>query len=455
MSNVFTYTTEIKLNRDNQLLVKYISDYLPIFNKIQRIAFHRIKKSYIQNGKFDNKSKKKLYSELKEEFDLTSRTINSIIYNMLGRFESIKELKSYELNQLYRRREKIESDLEKLLDERTLIKLSKINQKDVSKENLQIYKNLKIKIYWKHNKLNTINQKIKNLEAEIETYKFKICFGKKENLNKDYKAFVKQRDSELYFLGCIKEYSCNNNFRLEYNKKDNKFYFRVRKEIDLENGKYEYGKVYFNKKHKYKLKELLANSSSPLTYRIKIKDDKILLQVIFQYKYTKENCITRQTNGVIGVDFNKGFVSVSETDKYGNLINNFNIDYRFSSGNKTVEDFKQISSTLSKLCLETGKDLAIEKLNFNVKKSQITKGSNKKYNKMLSSLAYSKFDRIITSKCTKDKIFLHKVTPAWTSYIALHKYCNNKKLNIHSGASFVIARRGQALKDSVKQKSYS
>lgn len=50
MSNVFTYTTEIKQNNDNQLLVKYISDYLPIFNKIQRIAFHRIKNSYIQYG---------------------------------------------------------------------------------------------------------------------------------------------------------------------------------------------------------------------------------------------------------------------------------------------------------------------------------------------------------------------------------------------------------------------
>lgn len=455
MNDVFTYSTEIKLNSDNQLLIKYISDYLPIFNKIQRLAFHRIKNSYIQYRKFDNKNRKKLYSELKEEFNLTSRTINSIIYNMLGRFESIKELKSYELNQLYGRKEKIESYLEKLLDKRTLMKLSKINKKYISKENSQAYKNLKIKIYWKHNKLNTINQKIKNLESEIETYNFKVCFGRKENLHKDYKAFVKQRDSELYFVGCAGECSCNNNFQLEYNKKDNKFYFKVRKEIDLESGKYEYGKVYFNKKHKHKLKELLTNSTSPLTYRIKIKDDKILLQVMFQYKHIKENCITRQTNGVIGVDFNKGFVSVSETDKYGNLINLFNIDYRFSSGNKTDEDFKQISSALSKLCLETGKDLAIEKLNFNVKKSQMTKGSNKKFNEMLSSLAYSKFDRIITSKCTKDKIFLHKVSPAWTSYIALHKYCNNKKLNIHSGASFVIARRGQTLKDNVKQKSCS
>lgn len=45
MSSVFTITTEIKTNReDNQLFDEYISDYLSLFNKIQRIAFHKIKK---------------------------------------------------------------------------------------------------------------------------------------------------------------------------------------------------------------------------------------------------------------------------------------------------------------------------------------------------------------------------------------------------------------------------
>ena len=72
------------------------------------------------------------------------------------------------------------------------------------------------------------------------------------------------------------------------------------------------------------------------------------------------------------------------------------------------------------------------------------------YNEMLSSLAYAKFSKIIESKCAKNRIFLKKVNPAWTSYIAKKKYCGIKKLNIHSGASYVIARRGQGLKDKVK-----
>lgn len=453
MSNVFTYTTEIKQNSDNQLLVKYISDYLPVFNKIQRIAFYRIKNAYIKQGKLDSKVRGQLSSGLKSEFTLTSRAVDSIIYNMVGRFESIKELKTYELNQLYGRKEKIKQDLNKLLDEKALLKYTKISQKYVDYKNIQDYKNLKIKIYWKRNRLNKVTQKISNLEKEIVTSNFKVCFGRKNNLHKDYQAFVKQRDSELYFIGRAGDTACNNNFQLEYNKENNKFYFKIRKEIDLNNSKYEYGKVYFNKKHKHKLKQLLDSKESPLTYRIKVKDDKILLQVMFQYKHTKADCITRNSNGAIGVDFNKGFVSISETDKYGNLINNFNIEYSFGAGNKTTATFHKISSQLASYCLDTGKDLAIEKLNFNVKKSQITKGSNKKYNEMISSLAYSKFNSIISNKCSKNRIFLHQVTPAWTSYIALHKYCKNKKLNIHSGASFVIARRGQALKDNAKHKN--
>ena len=101
-------------------------------------------------------------------------------------------------------------------------------------------------------------------------------------------------------------------------------------------------------------------------------------------------------------------------------------------------------------CLETCKDLVIEKLNFNKARDALISKKGKKYNEMLSTLAYSKFDTIITSKCTKNRIFLNKVNPAWTSWIAKEKYCPRMKLNIHSGASYVIARRGMYLKDKIK-----
>ena len=449
MSNVFTVTTELKLNKEyNQLVSKYISDYIELFNKIQRLTFHRIKNYYIKNGEITQEDKNIIYAQLKEEFNLTTRAIDAIMSNMLGRYEAIKELKKFEQKSLERKISTLEKELTRLKDERTLQRINLNN--NLKDFNFVKYKNLKIKIYWKENRLNTKKQKLKNLKNEIETGKYKVCFGTKKLLQKDYKEFVKKRDSEIYFLGRAREKSCNNNFQVEYSSKTNQFYFRIRKEIDLDNDKFVYGQFNFNNKnHTNLLKNLLRTKESSLTYRIKVKDNKVLLQIIYNFEHNKDLCITRNSYGVVGVDFNKGFVSVSETDKYGNLINTFNIDYQYSKGNQTTNDFQIIATRLKDYCLNTGKDLVIEKLDFTKKKDDLISKKGKKYNEMLSTLAYSKFDTIITSKCAKNRIFLNKVNPAWTSWIAKQKYCPKMKLNVHSGASYVIARRGMFLKDKI------
>lgn len=450
MSNVFTITTELKLNRNyNQLVGKYIADYIELFNKIQRLTFHRIKNYYIKSGKVTQKDKNIIHAKLKEEFNLTSRAVDAILSNMLGRYESIKGLKKFERESLERKILNLEKELVKLKDERTLQRINLKNDPKVF--NYTKYKNLKIKIYWKQNILNTKKQKLKNLVDEIETGKYKVCFGTKNLLKKDYKKFVKKRDSEIYFLGRAGDGACNNNFQVEYNSKTNQFYFKIRKEIDLENDKFICGKFCFNNKsYTNLLKTLLRTKESALTYRIKIKDNRAFIQIMYNFKHNKDLCITRNSYGVVGVDFNKGFVSVSETDRYGNLINTFNIDYQYGKRNKTTSDFQYIATQLKEYCLNIGKDLVIEKLNFNKKKDNLISKKGKKYNEMLSSLAYSKFDSIITSKCVKNRIFLHKVNPAWTSWIAKQKYCPKMKLNIHSGASYVIARRGMSLTDKIK-----
>ena len=447
MSNVFTMTTELKLNKKhNQLAGKYISDYIELFNKIQRLTFHRIKNYHIKNGKIILKDRNIIHAQLKEEFNLTSRAIDAILSNMLGRFEAIKSLKEFERKNLERKIFTLKKELTKLKDERTL---QRINLQNDSKNfNYTKYKNLKIKIYWKQNKLNSKKQKLKNLEEEIKTGKYKVCFGTKDLLQKDYDKFVKKRDSEIYYLGRAGDGACNTNFQVRYDSKINQFHFRIRKEIDLENDKFVYGQFNFNNKiYTNLLKNLLRTKESALTYRIKLKNDKVLLQIIYNFKQNTD--LTRNGYGVIGVDFNKGFISVSETDKYGNLINTFNINYQYSKGNQTTKDFQCIATRLKDYCLDTGKDLVIEKLNFNKKKGTLISKKGKKYNKMLTTLAYSKFDSVITSKCVKNRIFLHKVNPAWTSWIAKQKYCSKMKLNIHSGASYVIARRGMFLKEKI------
>ena len=449
MSNVYTYTTEIKNRAYNVDLIKYITEYKGLFNFVQRKAFHIIKNSYVNTGKFTLQDKNALTKNIATKYNLTARTASSIVYNMTGRFNAIKELKEYEQQQLETKIKSLEKKIAKTEAARQKLN-SKMALNIATEKEKEKYEKLKISLYWRRNKLNKLKRKIKKIENEIKTQRYKVCFGTKNLLKTDFSKFIEQRDSELFYVGNATDPTCNNNFQMQYNKKDNQFYFKIRKEINTVPDKYVRGKVYFSKTQTKKIKELLISKESPLTYRIKVKNGKYYLQIIFQYKHTKAMCDTRNSNGVIGVDFNKGFVAVSETDGYGNLINTFQIKYRFRSGTKTESDFQWIAKILSEYCLKDKKDLVIENLKFDKAIANLVKGDFKIYNGMLSSLAYAKFSKIIESKCAKKRIFLNKVNPAWTSYIANEKYCGNKKLNIHSGASYVIARRGQGLKDEVQ-----
>ena len=450
MSYVFTYTTKIKNKNYNQSLCKYISDWTIIFNKIQRKVWQQIKAEYKETGEVKGKFVSVLSDD---EIELTSRAKDSILANMIGRFQAIKELKNYELENIDRKRERIDTEIEEI---RERIEELRHKQKEdifgLSDKEKEELKNTKHKLYWKLNRRNKLFQRRNNLNKEIKEGNFKLCFGTKHLLKTDYNKFVKQRDNELFFVGRAAETNCNNNFQLEYNPKKNNFRIKVRKEIDLDESKYEYGEIYFNQKRTKQIRKILKDKSSALTYRIKIKNDEIYLQLMFTLKHTAENCLTRSSNGVFGIDFNKGFISVTETDKQGNMIQTYNLDYRFGSGNKTKNDLEIVIGQVVKEALEKGKDVVVEKLDFKVKKSELISKKNKKYNEMLSSLPYRMYGSTVKSKCAKNKVYLHEVNPAWTSYIGNIKYAIPRKMNIHTSASFVIARRGMKLIDSVGKK---
>ena len=159
--------------------------------------------------------------------------------------------------------------------------------------------------------------------------------------------------------------------------------------------------------------------------------------------------VTRSNYGTIGLDFNKGFVTLSETNQYGHLVKTEFMSYHFKSGNKTKTDLQAIANHVVILALRTGKDVCIENLDFRVTKSKTEAKIGKKYNEMLHSLAYREFSEALESVTYRNGVELHKVNPAWTSWLAERIYCKPMKLNIHTGASYVIARRGQGYNDAV------
>lgn len=286
----------------------------------------------------------------------------------------------------------------------------------------------------------------------ILTGLFKLCFGTKHLLQRNYEKFINQRDSQMSFVGSKAQKACNQMLQLTYNSKNNQFDIKLRKDFGFKTAKgddrYVYGKVYF-RHHKDKIISILRQCNSPLSYKIIKKNNRFYLYCTFEIQVCDEDIVTHSSHGTIGLDFNKGFITLSETNQYGHLVQTKFLPYHFKAGNKTKTDLQRIAKHVVTLARSTGKDVCIEDLNFKNKKAQTESKSGKTYNDMLRSLAYQQFMTTVDSCAYRNHVYVNKVNPAWTSWLAKELYCPTMKLNSHVGASYVIARRGQGFKDSV------
>lgn len=439
------YTVVTQLHeQNNKDLIEYVEVARHGYAKAVRETFYVLK-----NSEEFNKSSFNTY--LQDSYGITKRTANSIISDAQGRINSFRELKVYEKTQLERKIKHLENSVipkleQKRDDNSTMLRLG-------LSVSLVSQRNLRRKIVAKKQKLNRLKQKLENLTYQIETSSFKLCFGTKDLLQRDYTAFVEHRDSQMSFVGSKDESSCNQLLQLQYNFKNKQFDLKLRKDFgefkELKgSNRYVFGKVYF-RHHKDKIVRILKEKNSPLSFKVIKRNNRYYLYCTFEVQLESEDFLTRSTYGTIGLDFNKGFITLSETNQYGHLVQTKVLPYRFKFGNKTKTDLQQVVSKVINLSVSTGKDLCIENLNFNSKKAKTETKQSKKYNAMLHSLAYSQFVDLVETIAYRNKVFIRKVNPAWTSWIAKQKYCPQMKLNVHVGASFVIARRGQGYKDTV------
>lgn len=439
------YTVVTQLHKQNNKdLIEYVEVARHAYAKAVRETFYCIKNS-------ENFNKSSFNTYLQQTYGITKRTANSIISDVQGRINAFKELKVYEKTQLERKIKYLETNIipkleQKRDDNSTMLRLG-------LPVSLVSQRNLRRKIVAKKQKLNRLKQKLATLAYQIETSSFKFCFGTKRLLQRDYTEFVERRDSQMSFVGSKDETSCNHQLQLRYNSKDNQFELKLRKDFGGFKGlkgldRYVFGKVYF-RHHKDNIARILKDKNSPLSFKIIKRDNRYYLYCTFEIQLESEDFLTRSTYGTIGLDFNKGFITLSETNQHGHLVQTQVTLYRFNSGNKTKPELQQVISKVIELALDKGKDLCIENLNFNNKKAKTETKQGKKYNEMIHSLAYSQFIDLVESIAYRNKVFIRKVNPAWTSWVAKQKYCPQMKLNVHVGASFVIARRGQGYKDTV------
>ena len=398
-------------------------------------------------------SRNDLNKLLQERFSVTTRTANSAIYE-------IEEMISSALALIPLNIEKLEARIEgkiKLIEKKKK-EMAKIHAS--RKTNTKRLRKLKFHIYNIHNSINRIRQKIKNLEKQLNERKPNICMGTKKLARNNMKAFKQHRDSQINYIGRAKEKQGNANFQMQYIKKGNFFAMKVRRDFgkwkdDRSFERFAYGKCHFKYGGK-QLRNAIRDNASPVTVSIIRKDDKYYLFVSVAVSYENSAIVTRKEHGVIGIDFNKGFINICETDEKGNIISIEKMKYPFGKAGITKAGLADVISEVSKKAIKTGKSIVAEDLSFEKKKRKAKKAvtpTEKERMRMLHSLPYSRYAQILENITFNRKIELIKVTPAYTSRTAEQKFCNQMKLNIHNGAAYVIARKGMGIKDKYLKKT--
>lgn len=442
MTQVYCYETELKPSHSSDI-IEYFEQYKRKFNEAVRFTWQ-----YYNNQDPLIAQKSKLNTLLQNKFNISTRGANSIISYAAGSHRSLLEFKKTERQNFQNEISELKKDITELS-----IKVNNLSRKaannQLNDKQLKKYRNAKNKLVAMKKRLDRRNNAIPKIEKQIETKKLSLCFGSKalfahQRLERDhfswYMDFIEVRDSFIYYVGRREETSCNSQCQLIYDKKHNSFKIQLRKEYNYQankRDKYLYGEVFFRYGNKI-IQDTLKFKNSPISYRILKRDDRYFLQAII----TVDKTDVRQESKVIGVDFNKGFVALSEVKEDGNLINTDKIYYRFRKGDGSKNDLRVLADTLAKRCINNNASLAIEDLNFAKKKAKTMKHKkDKKYNEMLHSLAYSNFSEFIRRACFKHNIHLSEVSPAYTSIIGKEKYSENKKLNVHTAASYVIGRR--------------
>ena len=416
-----TLVTESKLYlKDNTALYPYFDDYTKLFNFLVRRCVHHLK------NKLNGEKESQYRTNLMFEFGITNRMAKAVIKTAKNQLKLLTESTRYQYNNLYKRRRSLFKKIQKL---KVILSLSSVSLKQ--------RKLAKLRLFWTQMKLNKANQLISN------GLKLHLTFGTKHLLKTNKAKFLAKRDNQVVYIGDKNETCGNQQFQIHFNTKYNRFEYKLRLDNKWVSGtdKYIFGSfVLKNKEAKtHILKTLSEKKSNPLTYRIIKRDDNLYLQIMYRRETTD---ITRNNYGVLGVDFNKGFISVSEINLDGKLQSLTRYNYLHQGkATKTKTSMLDLVSKLVSQAINIGKDIVIEDLVSLDSNKKQDKTASKNFNRMINSLKFGLFKRYLLSKATKEGVSVHTVNPYNTSKIAKECYTDRMKLNVHDAASYVIARR--------------
>ena len=402
----------------NKNLYKYFEEVTPLFAFLVRRTIHHL------TNKLNGEKETKYRTRLKQQYNITNRFAKAVLRSAKNQLKLSKESGKY-LHSTYNK--KIKNVTAKIIKTKAALNNSKTKKDRI--------KNLKTKLFWLEMKKNRLTQLKNNGPKPM------LTFGTKKLLKSNKSKFLEKRDNQIIYIGDKNESKGNQQFQLFYNKKYNKFTYKIRLENQyIKGSKYIYGGFIIKDKNaKREILKILNNSkSNSLTFRIIKKNNLLHLQIMYR---TGSELKTRSSNGVLGVDFNKGFITISKIDETGRLLNNDRINYIHKGrAEVTKNSMHHLVKDLVDIAIRSGKDIVIEDLK-SLNKNKTEKTERRHYNRMINTLKFGKFRKFLEARCDKLGVGLSLINPYNTSRIATSKYCYNMKLNIHSEASYVIAKR--------------
>ena len=410
------------------------------------------------------------------EFNLTSRQYNAVKRSLDGMESSIVELRPGRIVDLKQRIKAADKKLASLSDSKpTQPKKRKRTSKrsgdtaprtfeDTCAQAARVAASRAFRIHNVERRRADLARRLAALEAAGHP---RICFGSRQLFNAQHhlaqngftgpdedaahaawlEAWRAQRDAQFLVLGskdesggcqgCVMTHLGGNRFALRL-----RLHGAEQHWVSLE--------VAFGYGVEHILAALKANQA--LSYRF-LRDHKGWRVFVSTEVMERPTC-TDVRLGVIGVDFNVGFVTLSATDRFGNIIAHQDIPML------TAGLPKHATQTVMGIAVEeiiaiatkAQKPISIEFLDFAKKKAQLSYASPGKQ-RMLSSFAYTRFALTVGARAHDAGIEVVEVPAAYSSKLGTQKYARRYGLSVHRAAAFVLARRGQKFPDRLKPSS--
>jgi len=406
-------------------LEMYLYSYSQVFHKAVCETIRQLKSV----DQF-NKSAGNTY--LQNTYQVNKRHANSIISYSKGAFDSAKECRSRLIKTL---KGQLKSTKEWITQQERKLNLAK---RFYRRKNWQHYRsgcnfpitsNLKTrKTNWHSLKFNLHHKKRKVylLERKIEYLKTAPIYV---SIPKDHVFFVGSKDETLGNQVC------------QYDG----FNLRIRVPRCLESKFGEYITGYlgsFNRKNN-RIPETGAQ-----TWHLYRKDNKWVAALQFTPSPVEQ--VSRDKYwGCIGIDMNPASVGWSYVDQEGNLKAKGKLPLLMGlPKGKQQAQIVDACLQLTTLAEIFACPIICEELDFSTKKQSLRE-KGKRYARMLSGWAYSKFYQLLESILSNRGIELITVNPAYTSLIGLVKYARIYGIPSDCAAAIAIARRGMWLSEKV------